>query len=118
MKKVIPLTLLATALLAPAVVSAQFGQIGSTFSNLLGFINSVLVPLVFGVALLFFLWGLARFILSAGDEAAKESGRRLMIWGIVALAIMASVWGLVRILTDAFGVQRGGTIETPDAPRS
>lgn len=75
--------------------------------NLIEFINDVAVPLVFALAFILFLWGIFRYFLlkSQGklDDALKE-GRKFAIWGIVALAVMISVWGLVRILIGTFGL--------------
>lgn len=68
--------------------------------------------IVTGIALVAFLWGLAKFIFRVGgDEKAVESGRTLMIWGVVALFVMVSVWGIVAFFEEAFGLPKrtGGT---------
>jgi len=66
-----------------------------------GLINPLIVILV-GVALLVFFWGLAKFIFRVGgDEKAVEGGKRLMIWGLIALFIMISVWGIIRFMQNA-----------------
>ena len=88
-------------------------------SNLSGLITSVgdiinlLIPIVFALALLYFFWGLAKFILSSGED--KEKGKNIMIWGIVALFVMASVWGIVGFIQSALGVD-GGTAPTVKVP--
>lgn len=79
-------------------------------SNISIFFQSVsrliglLLPIVVALALLFFFWGLAQFIFISGDEDAHEEGRRRMIWGVVALFVMVSVWGLVGFIGSALGV--------------
>ena len=66
-----------------------------------GLINPLIVILV-GAALLVFFWGLAKFIFRVGgDEKAVEGGKRLMIWGLIALFIMMSVWGIIRFMQNA-----------------
>ena len=101
MKKVI----IGAALFAPAFAFAQ------QLSNVTSLIQSVrnivdiLIPLVAALALLYFFWGLAKFILASGDEEARANGKHIMIWGIVALFVIVSVWGLVRYIGDAIGVQ-------------
>ncbi len=67
------------------------------------FVLESIVPLLFAAAFAIFIWGMVKFI-STAEAAEKEQGRQFMIWGVVALAVMFSVWGLVRILTDTFGV--------------
>jgi len=60
------------------------------------------------VALVIFLWGLARFILAGGDEERIKTGKTLMIWGIIALFVMVSVWGIVTLLQSNLGVSNTG----------
>ncbi len=62
------------------------------------------IPITFALGVLFFFWGVAQFILAAGNPTAKEKGRSVMVWGIIALFVMASVWGLVKFLGDALGI--------------
>jgi len=50
------------------------------------------------VSLIFF-WGLAKFIFRVGgDENAVETGRRLMIWGVIALFVMMAIWGITSFI--------------------
>lgn len=102
----------AAPLLFPALALAQ-GQALMNLVGLLGQIINTLVPIVLTAALLFFFYGLARFILAAGDEDAKDRGKRIMIWGVLALFVMASVWGLIGFLGNLFGIGQGGVITTP-----
>jgi len=79
-----------------------------TFSadNVLGVIGeikkilSAIVPLIASLAVIYFLWSTAQYILKEGD--AKNEARSHMIWGIVILFVMVSIWGLVAILTNTF----------------
>ena len=57
--------------------------------------------LQFGVARL----GLFIFIFNAGNEDKIEDGKKLMFWGGIALFVMFSVWGLVGILRNTFGIE-------------
>jgi hypothetical protein len=88
----------------------------STLIDSIGGIIQTLLPIVVALALLFFFWGLARYILAAADEAKKEEGKRIMIWGVVALFVMVAVWGLVGFIGDAFGIQQGGAPIVPTVP--
>jgi hypothetical protein len=68
-------------------------------------INNSVIPLLFAVAVIMFIWGVFQFfILNAEDEKKRTEGKQFMIWGIVALAVMLSVWGLVGILGNTFGL--------------
>lgn len=81
----------------------------SKFSDLLCYITSIInnsfIPLIFAAATVMFIWGAIKFfIINADEEAKREQGKQYMIWGIVALAVMLSVWGLVGILGSTFGI--------------
>lgn len=71
-----------------------------------------LFPIVGGLALLYFFWGIALFIFQSGDEKKIEEGKSKMKWGIVVLFVMVSVWGLVSIFQkDIIGnTNMGGVI--------
>ncbi len=77
------------------------------------YILGLLIPMVFGLAVLYFFWGVAKYILSAGDAKAADSGKSIMIYGVIAIAVMASIWGLVTWLQNTVGVSNQGTITVP-----
>ena len=106
MKKAV---IISVALLAsPLLVGAQqLDELTGLVVAVRGIVD-ILIPLVFALAILFFFWGLAQFILAAGDESAASAGKSKMIWGIVAIAVMASIWGLVFFLQDNLGVEQFG----------
>lgn len=80
-------------------------KIGDVLCFITKLINDSVIPLIFAIATVMFVWGVVNFfILNASEEAKRAQGKQFMIWGIVALAVMLSVWGLVGILTSSFGV--------------
>ncbi|MEY2640651.1 MAG: hypothetical protein RL150_44 [Candidatus Parcubacteria bacterium] len=64
-------------------------------------ITQDLILLIIGVALLVFLWGIFKYFF-VGDDAGKKIGRTYILWGIIALFVMVSVWGLVNMLRSSF----------------
>ena len=61
-----------------------------------GSLVNPLIAVAVGLALLAFFWGLAKFLFRvSGDEKAIEGGKRTMKWGLIALFIIVSVWGIV-----------------------
>ena len=112
MKKVI----LATLALAPAFAFAQTLGNVETFVRSIGRLVDLAIPIVVGIALLAFFWGLVKFIFDQGDETAKADAKKIMLWGLIALFVMISVWGLVRFIGTALGVNQGDTIVVPRVP--
>ncbi len=104
--------------LLPLVTFAQLQNIETNIVTPIGRIINLLIPIVFALAMLYFFWGLAQYILNSGDSGAQEDGKNKMIWGIVALFVMSAVWGLVRFLGTAIGInQEAAPAVTPLIPR-
>jgi len=71
-------------------------------------INNILVPVLFAVAFIVFLYGVAlKYIFSHGDAAKVSEGHKLMLWGLIGFVVMLSVWGLVNIFTGTLGLGGG-----------
>ncbi len=67
-----------------------------------------LVVFLIALAVVWFIWNVIRYTMSS-DEEAKGKAKSQMIWGIIAIAVIVSVWGLVGILQDMFLGTRGVT---------
>ena len=69
------------------------------------FINNVLVPVLFGIAFIVFLYGVAqKYIFSHGDAGKVGEGHKLILWGIIGFAVMVSLWGIVNVVSNTFGL--------------
>ena len=100
--------------LAPSLAFAQQLTNIETLLKSIGRLVSIATPIVVGIALLVFFWGLVQYIMSAGDEGKRGEARQHMIWGVIALFVMVAVWGLVRFVGDAVGIQtEGGSVNVP-----
>jgi hypothetical protein len=109
MKKII----IGLLLVAPTLTFAQsFGAINALASGF-GTVVSTLIPIMMALAVLAFFWGLVKYIASASDEAAKEGGKTLMIWGMVALFVMVALWGILGWVQSQLGLSGTITGGTP-----
>lgn len=95
--------------------AATTGGVGGLVSVvIIPMINNVLVPLIFALAFIVFLYGVAKaYIFSRGDEGAVEEGHKLILWGLVGFFVMLSIWGLVNVVTDTFGLSNLGNPNPP-----
>ena len=82
----------------------------------IGKIINLIIPIMFALALVYFFWGLIKFIRSAGDPKAAAEGKGIMIYGIIAIAIMISIYGLVNWLATTLGVTQTGNVVLPTVP--
>lgn len=74
-------------------------------NRFLDYIVNPVIYFLFGLALVYFLFGVAMFIRGAESEDARDTGRQHMLWGIIGLAIMVSVYGILRVVAGTLGVQ-------------
>ena len=87
---------------APLVAFAAPSDLSGLIKTLISIMNAI-IPLIFGIAIIVFLWGIAKmFFLKGDDSGSREEGRQFIIWGIVALFIMVAFWGFVNILSNTF----------------
>lgn len=117
MKKVVALTSLG-AFAVPFVSLAAINNVSDVGEFIIETINGVLVPVLFAVAFIVFLWGAFKtFIIGANNDTAKEEGKGFMLYGLIGFFVMVSIWGLVNILvgTFDFGNNSGPSGGTPNA---
>jgi hypothetical protein len=113
MKKYRAIILFLVAFL-PATINAQSqtnGACGEPISNisavfhLVGcIIGNALIPMLVSLSIIVFMIGIIKYIAGAGDATKREEGRTFMLYGIVALFVMVSIWGLVGIISGTFGL--------------
>lgn len=64
-----------------------------------------LIYLMFGVAFVVFLWGVAEYVMHLDNEEARTTGGRHMLWGIIGMAIMLSALGIKALIANTvFGL--------------
>ncbi|MDB5204594.1 MAG: hypothetical protein JWP09_622 [Candidatus Taylorbacteria bacterium] len=63
------------------------------------------IPYLVVIALGAFIQGLIKYV-SHGDDSEKMSeGRKMMIYGILGFFFMVSIWGILGLFTNSFGLQ-------------
>ncbi len=80
--------------------------------SLSSFINGVLIPFLFALALLFFIYHTFKYFILEGGEA-KEEAKTMAIYGIAAFVILVSIWGIVNLIMSGLGLRQNDPI-TPD----
>lgn len=108
-------SLILPALLFPVLVSAQVRTVADVGSLVIGIINEILVPAIFAIAFIVFIWGVFQYFIGGKqDEETRQKGKQLMIWGLIGFFVMVSVWGLVNILVNTAGLDTN----LPEYPKS
>ena len=93
--------LLLVVLLGPTTTYA--GSLQQTSYNIRTQLG-LFVAVGIGLALALFIAGMVTFLAKGPtNEQAHEKGRQRMVWGVIALFFMVSVWGIISILQVFFG---------------
>jgi hypothetical protein len=116
MKYTLALALIALPLFSHA--QEYFGEIDVFFVRMNGFINNVLVPFIFTLSLLFFIYGMYKFFIYEGavSEVEREKGKDLMIYAVIGFVLMVSIWGIVNLVASGLFTGIGGNAPVPTLP--
>lgn len=64
-------------------------------------IGNSIIGLLFTVAFLFFIYGMFKyFFVKGADPKSRTDGRSFIVWGIIGLAVLFSIWGLVHLVIN------------------
>lgn len=87
-----------------ASAQGSTNTIGNTFSQLLYnielFILNPIIYLLFGLALIVFLYGVFEFIRNSDDTEERKKGGQHILWGVVGMAIMFSAYGIINFVLN------------------
>ena len=87
-------------------------------SNIMGrFVTYIINPailIVFALGFLLFVYGLVEFLWNLNEGGENKEGKQHMLWGIVGMLIMVSVWGILDLLDNTFGLD----FRNPDVSRA
>lgn len=91
-----------------------FTPIGPTLPEFLERITSIfdgIIPFIIGLTVFFIIWKIVVYIIHAGEEEKRTEAKHFVLWGIIAIFCMLSIWGFVNILLNSFELD---TIIDPD----
>lgn len=74
--------------------------LSGVFCRLMQLLNYV-IPVLIALGVVYFVWGVVQYFIGGGDEA-KTEGRNKIIFGIIGLAVIIAMWGLVYLLVNTF----------------
>ena len=78
----------------------------------------VLVLIVFVLAIVAFGWGIVQFIFAGGDPSAIGKAKSFLLWGLIGMAVLASLFGLITYIQSYFGIEGGvGTTINLNPPK-
>jgi len=93
----------------------------TNLTSFIQFLSCVLekgiIPLLVGVAVAAFIYGIIQYFLNPDNEEKRKAGKSFMVWGIISLFIMVSFWGIVNILQGTFTSGVSSEVKMPTLPQ-
>src|SRR6185369_5264186 len=69
------------------------------FTNL----GNTAIQILIAFAVIWIIYNVVRYLIMGGEDPEKrKAAGSAILWGIVGLFVILSIWGLVRILTNTF----------------
>lgn len=97
--------------------NAAFTPTGPTLPEFLERITSIfdgIIPFIIGLTVFFIIWKIVVYVIHAGEEEKRTEAKHFVLWGIIAIFCMLSIWGFVNILLNSFELDT--VIDPEDIP--
>lgn len=99
-------------LTSPVFVIAA-GTLNDIEEAVLELLNSI-IPMFVAAAVVFFLWSVLKYVNSGDNAEVRIQARALMVYGVVAIFVLVSVWGLVGLLENVFNLDNSNLPVNPN----
>ena len=98
MKKII----VSIATFLPAIAFAQPITDVNSLTYKLTNIGNTFIQILIAFAVIWIIYNVVRFIMKSDAPEERSAIGQSILWSIVGLFVILSIWGLVRILTNTF----------------
>lgn len=89
------LLILAVLVAVPAYAAPTFADVVN--NSIVPFVDKGVVPLLYVIAFLFFVFGVMRYFFTGGEEN-RQKAKDFIIWSLVGMVVIFGVWGIVNLL--------------------
>lgn len=103
------------SLYAVATSESVFGGLGNLIKSFNESVVQSVGAMMLTLAVVVFFFGIVQFIWAKreGNAGKIKVGESFMGWGLLAIFVMFSVWGIVTFFGRSLGIDTGGTIKVP-----
>ena len=79
--------------------------VGEGTTGIIGLFNTIVIPVIFALAFAAFIWGVTKyFFIHGADDKERANGRQFILWGLLGLVLLFSIWGVLNILLSTLGI--------------
>lgn len=84
------------------------------------FVGNTITSLLLTVAVAAFFWSVVMFLFnrSRGNTDAMQDAKNKLLWSIIGLFVMFSIWGIITFFQEGFGIKDKNTVKVPSIENS
>lgn len=101
-----PVLIISTTCVTLAATENQFGDLQANLAAFGKLVNTA-TAIAVALAFLYFFWNLGTYVLGGGEK--KDEAKRGMMWGVIALVVLTSLWGIIIFIRNVIGIDAGKT---------
>jgi large-conductance mechanosensitive channel len=83
-----------------AYAAVDMTAFGNVINPIISNIIYPLIELLFGVAVVIFVWGILQFVIHGSDPEARDKGKTTLLYGSFGMVIMFSAWGIIYLISN------------------
>lgn len=72
-------------------------------NSIIGILKGSVIPVLFTLATVYFMWGVLSYIMAADDEKEITAARSYIIYGLIGLFVIVSMWAIVGLVFHSLG---------------
>lgn len=82
--------------------------VGEYITDIAKWIAGSVIPILIIIAVIIFIIGVIRFVMLAGNEQERASGRLFIIRGLIGLFVILAIWGILAVFGNTLGISSLG----------
>lgn len=67
-------------------------------------VGNFLIPIGFGLCIFYFFWGIFKYLRNTNSNE-KEESRKILVWGVIGMFVVFSIWGIIELIKGELGIQ-------------
>jgi len=77
-------------------------------ANINFYVLNPIISILFGLAFIIFIWGVAQYLIQANSDEARSRGTKHILWGLVGMLIMFTAFLILRVIASSIGAEVDG----------
>jgi len=86
-------------------IFTAYASVDDTIRKVNKVLINPLITLMFAIAAIYFVYGVFEFIRDSSSADGREKGKQHIIWGLIGMAIMGSVFFIMQLILGTLGIE-------------